>query len=52
MQLFVHIIELLRPEDIRNRKNLALGQVLAQSLDFMDIDCQYIYVNNKNEFVC
>ncbi|MCC5604701.1 hypothetical protein [Nostoc favosum] len=51
MQLFVYIIESLRPEDIRNRKNLALGQVLAQSLDFMDIDCQYIYVNSKNEFV-
>lgn len=51
MQLFVYIIESLRPEDIRNRKNLALGQVLAQSLDFMGIDCKYIYVNSKNEFV-
>lgn len=51
MQLFIYIIESLRPEDIRNRKNLALGLVLAQSLDFMDIDYQYIYISSKNEFV-
>ncbi|GAB1544219.1 hypothetical protein NUACC21_68950 [Scytonema sp. NUACC21] len=51
MQLFVYIIESLRTEDIRNRKNLALGQVLAQSLNFMDIPREYISVNTKSDFI-
>jgi len=51
MQLFVYIIESLRPEDIRNRNNLALGQVLKQSLNFMDINSEYISVNTKSEFI-
>ncbi|WP_392477001.1 hypothetical protein [Nostoc sp. C110] len=51
MQLFVYIIESLRPEDIRNRNNLALGQVLSQSLNFLDINYEYISVNSKSEFI-
>jgi hypothetical protein len=51
MQLFVYIIESLRPEDIRNRNNLALGQVLAQSLNFLDINHEYFYVTSKSEFI-
>jgi hypothetical protein len=51
MQLFVYIIESLRPEDIRNRNNLALGQVLAQSLNFLDINYEYFYVTSKSEFI-
>ncbi len=51
MQLFVYIIESLRPEDIRNRNNLVLGQVLSQSLNFLDINYEYIYVNSQSEFI-